>query len=229
MIGLPPKGLPPATPHAPGIPPGESGHKGGSGIGRCPNAAKLSLRRDPDRGVPARISDRATWPRQDAQAIYPHGFRQLANPPFLQTKAFPNPKCVGKGRCPASESPPRGFFIQHLPTHDKPGRTKYIEKKQANQIEELFDKTINIVYDSIGVKAFKLRRAFIAAIFDAVMVGIAKRLEKGVIINYEEIKSYYDKLIINEEFLSATQTATTDEENVKRRINLAIRAFANVT
>ena len=69
-----------------------------------------------------------------------------------------------------------------------------------------------------------------ASIFDAVMVGIARRLEKGAIQNFESLQEQYQNLLENEHFRAVSVNAanTSHEKNVKQRIKLATEAFANV-
>ena len=78
---------------------------------------------------------------------------------------------------------------------------------------------------NLGSKAFKPKRALNAAYFDSIMVAVAKRLEKGDINNRKDFQYAYRQLIENPDYISATETATTDEENVRKRLELAIQAF----
>ena len=64
-----------------------------------------------------------------------------------------------------------------------------------------------------------------ATIFDAVMIGVANRLKAGKIKKPSIILETYEKLLNNDNFMSACETATTDEENVNRRIKISIEAF----
>ncbi|GAF83745.1 unnamed protein product, partial [marine sediment metagenome] len=68
----------------------------------------------------------------------------------------------------------------------------------------------------------------IAAIFDSIMVGVARRLEKGDIEDIEALRRNYIALLSNKDFISATETHTSDEENVVMRMKLATKAFANI-
>ncbi len=95
--------------------------------------------------------------------------------------------------------------------------------------EKLFIQTIELIYHHIGDKAFRFRKGLNAAIFDSVMVGLATRVVNGNAIQGETLKSVYENLIQNEEFRSFVDTArTTENRAVRGRINLAIKAFAEV-
>ncbi|MDQ0197094.1 GmrSD restriction endonuclease domain-containing protein [Neobacillus ginsengisoli] len=91
-----------------------------------------------------------------------------------------------------------------------------------------FERTVDEILNYIGPSAFKPNRALRTAVFDAVMVGISKRLEKGEIKNKEEIKLKYAELLEDEEFQIATRSYTTQEAAVKKRLDLAIKFFGEI-
>ena len=101
-------------------------------------------------------------------------------------------------------------------------------KVKLNGLKKVFENTIELVHDVIGVRAFRLIRALNAATFDSVMTGIAKRLEDKSPVNHKKLVSAYDKLVEDPEFRAACERATADEETVKTRFRLAVKAFAGV-
>jgi hypothetical protein len=107
------------------------------------------------------------------------------------------------------------------------GNNRHLTRKKAWQLERLFTKTIKVA-NHFGPKAFKPKRAINAAFFDAVMVGLARRLERGKIQDYEALKQQYQALLNDNEFISATYAGTSQVENVKSRLEKATAAFANV-
>lgn len=108
------------------------------------------------------------------------------------------------------------------------GKNRHLQLTSADQITKAFVQTIEVVYECFGPRAFKPARALNAAIFDSVMVGIARRLEQGSIQDKEELITNYQALLEDEKFINATGRATADEESVSRRIELATAAFAKV-
>ena len=118
---------------------------------------------------------------------------------------------------------PMKNFLNGYMKKNKNGNSNLIIKK------ELFIKTIELIHRYIGDKAFKIRKGLNAAVFDAVMVGLATRIDNDVITQEETIKKIYDDLIHNKEFLIFVDTArTTDNLEVQGRIKIAIKAFAEV-
>lgn len=96
------------------------------------------------------------------------------------------------------------------------------------QCSDLFTSTIRVIYQAIGNEAFRPERALNAAVFDSVMVGLAKRLEKDTNIDFGTVKSTYEALLADTEFKSVTSAATSDANNVSKRLEIAISKFANI-
>jgi hypothetical protein len=65
-------------------------------------------------------------------------------------------------------------------------------------------------------------------VFDAVMVGTAKRLELGPVSNVQEFRQAYGVLLNNQDFLDACGRGTAGAERVRTRLDLAKTAFAPV-
>ena len=80
----------------------------------------------------------------------------------------------------------------------------------------------------MGNKAFRPERSINAAVFDSVMVGVAKRLARGVINDLEEVRVKYEALLADEEYANVIASATSDEKNVEKRMEKAEKAFAKV-
>jgi hypothetical protein len=94
------------------------------------------------------------------------------------------------------------------------------------EILQLFDNTVSTVVEKIGEHAFKPKRAVNAAVLDAVMIGVGRRLQAGPI--KQDMVGEYDKLLKDADFLNAIAVSTADTDNVNRRIRLATEAFSQV-
>jgi hypothetical protein len=91
---------------------------------------------------------------------------------------------------------------------------------------EIFRETIAAVSEALGAKAFRPVRSLNAAVFDAVMVGIASRIANGSKPAASDLLATYEKLLADETFKKGWVRATADEEAVKVRMQTAIDAFA---
>jgi Protein of unknown function DUF262 len=111
---------------------------------------------------------------------------------------------------------------------------KFLEAVQganAAQLErdsETFTRTCEVILESIGPSAFRLRRNLNAALIDAVMIGVADRIGKGPITELNEVTAAYSQLLADADFGSAISAATANEESVTTRLSKSIEAFSSV-
>jgi hypothetical protein len=57
---------------------------------------------------------------------------------------------------------------------------------------------------------------------------VRKRLDKGPIKDIGTLQKQYDELFQNEDFMNACKAGTSQENNVRTRINIAIQYFQKV-
>jgi hypothetical protein len=108
------------------------------------------------------------------------------------------------------------------------GKYKKLDRDRAVDMEKVFSGDIHVVYGAVGKAAFRPARVLNAAVLDAVMVGLARRLYKGPLKNLEEFKEAYEKLLVDKAFIDACGRGTASEERVKIRMSLSTEAFANL-
>ncbi len=122
---------------------------------------------------------------------------------------------------------PLELFLNKFMSVHQNASSKFLDEQRR-----VFVDTITLIHDAIGVQAFKVmvsvRRQFNRAAYDSIMIGIATRLKKGAIHDYNSLKAAYDRLIGNEDFLKLVSGSTSDERNMHERITAAIGAFDNV-
>jgi len=117
--------------------------------------------------------------------------------------------------------PPMKSFLNEF-MHDN----KDMEICSALEVRRVFQATVSVILEKLGEKVFKPSRVLNAAVQDSLMIGIARRLEKGPIV--EEITKPYERLMQDEEFGDLIYSQTSHLENVCTRIELATEAFATV-
>lgn len=103
-----------------------------------------------------------------------------------------------------------------------------LPNKSEEDFKIAFVNTIKVIYSALGSKAFRPQSTLNAAVFDAVMIGVTERLRKGVVQDLQGIKSCYDELLKDSNFIAFYNRATADEASVIGRINLAVKAFDGV-
>jgi len=108
------------------------------------------------------------------------------------------------------------------------GKNKNFTIQSESVLEQLLKPTIRFLAQSLGRQAFRPERAINAAVCDAVMVGLARRLESGPIENMEDFKGEYEKLLNDSDFTDACRTGTSQEKNVRTRINKSTEYFGQL-
>jgi len=126
-------------------------------------------------------------------------------------------------------------FYYEADTYERPlvsflngfmGRHKLLDRQGTEDMTKVFSSAVHVVHEAIGKPAFRPARVLNAAVFDAVMVGLARRLSKGPIADQAQFKVAYENLLRDQQFLDACGRGTASEERVKNRINLATAAFS---
>lgn len=107
-------------------------------------------------------------------------------------------------------------------------RNKDLKLNSKDDLIALFSVTVETIRESIGQKAFRIKAQPTAALIDAVMVGVSKRLQKGPIKKKDSVKKCFSALLKDNDFIIAITTSTSDEENVRKRMEKAINIFSNV-
>jgi hypothetical protein len=105
---------------------------------------------------------------------------------------------------------------------------RQLQRHSSAELEKAFIPTIELICTSLGTVAFRPIRAINAAVFDAVMVGLTRRLTAGPIKSQEQLVSSYHNLLGMENFRQAYESSTSSEEHVRDRVNLAFEVFAQL-
>ncbi len=122
----------------------------------------------------------------------------------------------------AYERPLHAFLNQFTKRH------RNLEDINAAQITALFDQTCDAIERGVGRAAFRTKNAINAALVDAVMVGMARRVEaERNPANPDAIREAHSKLLSDPDFQSAIGRATADPERVRRRLEKATIQFAS--
>ena len=119
--------------------------------------------------------------------------------------------------------PMKGFLNDYM------DKNRRLSQNSHEEICQAFIPTIALIDNAMGKSAFRTRAAALnAAVFDAVMVATARRLEQGEIADLGEFKQKYHEVVEHKDFVSDTESGTAEVGRVKRRLDLATTAFADV-
>jgi hypothetical protein len=111
--------------------------------------------------------------------------------------------------------------------NDFSNRMNQVPAARLGELESIFVRTIAVVLDHIE-RPFRRDRALNAAVFDSVMAGIAHRVSTSAPVDGVRLAAAYRTLLNDDAYRAAVSRATAREENVRTRLDAAIRAFATV-
>ncbi|QJD94366.1 DUF262 domain-containing protein [Mucilaginibacter robiniae] len=95
-------------------------------------------------------------------------------------------------------------------------------------LEETFNRTITFIDTNLGKSAFKVEKGVHTAIFDSILIGVGKRLERGPILDTLKFKDTYRTLLNDKSYKKLIDTGTSDENSLKKRIELATGKFSKL-
>lgn len=98
---------------------------------------------------------------------------------------------------------------------------RQLSVKPPEALRKTFNDTIDVVSSAIGTKAFRPVGTLNAAVFDSVMVAIAKRIDAGPIRELSTVLKQYQNLLEDVGYKDAYTRSTADEERVSSRMKLA--------
>jgi hypothetical protein len=182
---------------------------GGSNL--QPQEIRVALYHGPLVGVLRKLNDHPAW-----RSLYGSKSRRLKDMEMiLRFFAF-------YFRERSYRSPMKDFLNRYMASN------RDLKHQGEDQLVSTFKSVTNAIMDSIGGAAFRPVRTINAAIIDSVLVGIAKRLARGPIMNKKQFRKCYEELLKNADYQSAIESGTAQEGNVSTRIRLATQAFDKV-
>lgn len=100
--------------------------------------------------------------------------------------------------------------------------------KQLQEIGDIFARTVAFVNSALGNRTFRPDRSLNTAVFDSVATALARRLSKNGEPDAAAAEAAYNNLFDNSRFVEGYIRSTADDENVKKRMEEADEAFANI-
>ena len=105
------------------------------------------------------------------------------------------------------------------------GGNRSLKRVDEAQIRAAFVPTSALINATLARKSFRPERALNAAVCDSVMVGLARRLKIGEVKKPVQFVAAYGDLLKNAAYLSTIKSGTSDEANVRLRLDEATKAF----
>ncbi len=122
----------------------------------------------------------------------------------------------------AYQSPMKHFLNDYMK------EKRNLDDKQLQKMGDIFTKTVTFVTHALGKRPFRPDRSLNTAVFDSVATTLAHRLAKKSAPNAAAAAAAYNALLANPRFVDGYIRSTAGEENVKKRMEEAKKAFAKI-
>jgi uncharacterized protein with ParB-like and HNH nuclease domain len=103
-----------------------------------------------------------------------------------------------------------------------------LEVYDERELTNTFIRTVEFAASHLGPRGFRPEKMLNASVTDSILVATAEKLSQKPI---EDVNAYVEtlaQLIQKPEFIERCRTGTTDEENVRGRINIAKEALRDI-
>jgi hypothetical protein len=112
--------------------------------------------------------------------------------------------------------------------NDFVGQHRYLQTLPVEQLRERFSTATRLLVAGPGPRALRTGRQVNVALTEAVLVGLARRLDANGELDPSLISGAIARLHADPAFEDAISRATADEERVRTRFALATKAFATI-
>lgn len=99
---------------------------------------------------------------------------------------------------------------------------------RLQEMRRLFESTVTLAADALTRDAFRPQKSLNAAVADAFLVALARRLAQGPVENRLGLKVAVKTMLDRKDFLFAVISGTTAETSVQRRLEIATLEFSKV-
>ena len=118
--------------------------------------------------------------------------------------------------------PMKGFLNDFIDQNRNPQENRLADWR------DLFERTVTVAADNLSRTAFRPERNLNVAIVDAFLIGLARGLRRGALIDPSGLRAAADSVLANKDFLAAVTSGTTNVTAISRRLEMATSAFSNV-
>ena len=116
---------------------------------------------------------------------------------------------------------PMGEFLSKFAKRRRRPDADFTEEARS-----VFEHLVQVIRSDLGTGAVRPERGFNAAHWDALAVGLARRLAKDKKPSSESLKAAHQRILNNEDFQEAASRSTADKQFVNSRLKIACDEFA---
>ena len=105
---------------------------------------------------------------------------------------------------------------------------RHLERYDESTLNGILEPTMALVNETVGREAFRPQHALNASVTDAILVGVARRLQEKPVTDRTAVKAALDPVLEETSFADLYTVGTTDPEKVRARIEKISIALQSV-
>lgn len=107
-------------------------------------------------------------------------------------------------------------------------KNRQLDRYGETTLNGVLEPTMALVNQTVGREAFRPQHALNASVTDAILVGVARRLQHGPVTTPDGLKVALDPVLRDERFADLYTVGTTDPDKVRARIEKVTNALQSV-
>ena len=105
---------------------------------------------------------------------------------------------------------------------------RHLKRHDESTLNGVLEPTMALVNETLGREAFRPQHALNASVTDAILVGVAKRLQDGPVVDRDGFRAAMDQVLRDEGFADLHTVGTTEPDKVRARIDRVAHALRSV-
>lgn len=117
------------------------------------------------------------------------------------------------------------FLNEFMASHRTPN-----DSNHSARVAFLFEQALEILYNGVGNTLFQLpnSKRLNPSLLESALIGLMKRIDQGEITHLDTVHDAYFALVADPDYQESLKEAGSSSSQVKKRLELAIRAFAEI-
>ena len=105
---------------------------------------------------------------------------------------------------------------------------RQLKRHDETTLNGVLEPTMALVNRAVGREAFRPQHALNASVTDAILVGVARRLQRGPVTDRNALKVALNPVLSDDRFADLYTVGTTDPDKVRARIKKVTGALQSV-
>ena len=106
---------------------------------------------------------------------------------------------------------------------------RHLQRYGESTLNGVLEPTMALVNETLGRETFRPQQAFSASLTDAILVGVARRLQDGPVTDPNTLRAALDPVLKDHRFAELYTVGTTDPDKVRARVEKVTGALRSVS